>query len=289
MNKVFAGLFVAFSPRWRPLGLTSPAHAYPDTPPTSKVSPPQVEQHHSGQPGRRGRDQERRAAQHRWPQRAAARRRCRAGGRRWRSRRRRPSPSDQLTSRDADDSETETARAPCDVVATSASFASAQCCSCCWSSWCSPTRPSARCWRCARPKNEVPPSGGEVRRNDVAAREADPAQHRVASETARRHSDNLLWDAARPGPVARRRPRGRPGDGARPQRGVLAGLRARGDAAGADRAARTLRDPDGRVDLAGRRRRSRTLCVDCPPRSRGAGRRRRRARPRPPARPAAAT
>ena len=42
MNKVFAGLIVAFVAALVSLGVTAPAQAYPDTPPTSRVSPPQV-------------------------------------------------------------------------------------------------------------------------------------------------------------------------------------------------------------------------------------------------------
>ena len=42
MNKVLAGLIVAFAAALVALGLSSPAQAYPDTPPTTEVSPPQV-------------------------------------------------------------------------------------------------------------------------------------------------------------------------------------------------------------------------------------------------------
>ena len=42
MNKVIAGLIVAFAVAIVPLGLASPAQAYPDNPPSSDVSPPQV-------------------------------------------------------------------------------------------------------------------------------------------------------------------------------------------------------------------------------------------------------
>ena len=96
-------------------------------------------------------------------------------------------------------------------------------------------------------KNEVATLKGEVRRNDVAAVKQTLRSIESTSETARRHSDNLLWDGLA-GCRARRRRRGRPGDGARPQRGVRAGLRAavtlleKTDGA-------TLREPDGRVDL----------------------------------------
>jgi len=42
MNKVIAGLIVAFAAALISLGLTSPAQAYPDNPPTSEATPPQV-------------------------------------------------------------------------------------------------------------------------------------------------------------------------------------------------------------------------------------------------------
>jgi LPXTG-motif cell wall-anchored protein len=42
MNKVIAGLGVAFAAALLSLGLTSPAQAYPDNPPSTQVSPPQV-------------------------------------------------------------------------------------------------------------------------------------------------------------------------------------------------------------------------------------------------------
>lgn len=42
MNKVIAGLIVAFAAMLVSLGLAVPAQAYPDTPPTVEVSPPEV-------------------------------------------------------------------------------------------------------------------------------------------------------------------------------------------------------------------------------------------------------
>jgi LPXTG-motif cell wall-anchored protein len=42
MMKVFAGLIVACVAALVSLGVTSPAYAYPDTPPTTEVSPAQV-------------------------------------------------------------------------------------------------------------------------------------------------------------------------------------------------------------------------------------------------------
>jgi LPXTG-motif cell wall-anchored protein len=42
MNKVIAGMIVAFAAALGSLGLASPAQAYPDTPPTGEGTPPQV-------------------------------------------------------------------------------------------------------------------------------------------------------------------------------------------------------------------------------------------------------
>jgi LPXTG-motif cell wall-anchored protein len=43
MNKVIAGLIVACAAALGSLGLSSPAQAYPDTPPTSDGAPPRVD------------------------------------------------------------------------------------------------------------------------------------------------------------------------------------------------------------------------------------------------------